>query len=110
MKMIDFRGPGSYNPSHIDDDYSVTEIEDAYAEIIQYAGTNEAEMMRINKELMPWLLEQCYMIPNPLPDYYQFWWPWLKNYYGVRAIGYYNYWSVAKYFWVDQDLKAELKP
>jgi len=49
MKMIDFRGANSYNPSCINEDYSVTEIEDAYAEIITYAGTDEAAMMRIHR-------------------------------------------------------------
>jgi peptide/nickel transport system substrate-binding protein len=110
LKMIDFRGRGSYNPSHINEDYSVTEIEEAYAEIIQYAGTNEAEIMRIYRELLPWLLEQCYCIPNVGPEYYTFWWPWLKNYYGTVAVGYYNVYGSAKYRWIDHDLKAELEP
>jgi peptide/nickel transport system substrate-binding protein len=110
MKMIDYRGRSSYNPSHINEDYSVTEIEDAYAEIVQYAGTNEAEMMRLHKELMPWLLEQAYVINNVVPDYYTFWWPWVKNYYGVYACGYYSYWNAAKYYWIDEELKAATKP
>ena len=110
LKMIDFRGRGSYNPSHINEDYSVTEIEEAYAEIVQYAGTNEAEIMRIYRELMPWLLEQAYCIPNVGPEYFYFWWPWLNNYYGCYAIGYYDYYGTAKYVWIDQDVKAELQP
>jgi len=108
MKMIDFRGAGSYNPSRINEDYSVTEIEDAYAEIISYAGTDEAAMMRINRELMPWLLEQAYCIPNPRPANYTLWWPWLKNFYGAYACGYYNYSGTIKYAWMDRDLKYEM--
>ena len=108
MKMINFRGAGSYNPSRIDEDYSITEIEDAYAEIITYAGTDEAAMMRINRELMPWLLEQCYVIPDPMPDYYNMYWPWLKSNYGTYACGYYNYSGTFKYSWLDQDLKYEM--
>jgi len=108
MKFIDFRGPGSYNPSRIDEDYSVTQIEEAYAEIITYAGTDEAAMMRINRELMPWLLEQAYVIPNAVSDQYMLWWPWLKNNYGTYACGYYNLGGTVKYSWIDQDLKFEM--
>jgi peptide/nickel transport system substrate-binding protein len=110
LKMINFRGRGSYNPSHINEDYSVTQIEEAYAEIIQYAGTNEAEIMRIYRELMPWLLEQAYVIPNVGPEYFYFWWPWVNNYYGCYAVGYYNLYGTAKYTWIDQDVKAEVQP
>jgi peptide/nickel transport system substrate-binding protein len=108
LKMIDYRGKGSYNPSHINEEYSVTEIEDAYAEILQYAGTDEAEIMRVHRELMPWLVEQVYCINGVVPDYYTFWWPWVKNYYGCYAVGYYNYWGTAKYYWIDEDLKDSM--
>jgi len=108
MKMIDFRGPGSYNPSRINEDYSITEIEEAYAEIITYAGTDEAAMMRVNRELTPWLLEQVYAIPNVSPALYVLWWPWLANYQGTIACGYYNYRGTVKYIWIDQDLKYEM--
>jgi peptide/nickel transport system substrate-binding protein len=110
LKMIDYRGKSSYNPSHVNEDYSVIEIEDAYAQIVQYAGTNEAEIARIHRELMPWLVEQAYCVPAVVPDYYTFWWPWLKNYYGTVAVGYYNLYGSVKYRWIDQDMKAELQP
>jgi peptide/nickel transport system substrate-binding protein len=110
MKMHDIRGRGAYNASHINEDYSITEIEETYAAIVEYAGTNEAEMMRIHKEFMPWFVEQAYCIPNVGPPYYTFWWPWVKNYYGCYANGYYNLVGPAKYRWIDQDLKAELQP
>ncbi len=108
MKFIDFRGAGSYNPSRINEDYSVTEIEEAYAEIITYAGKDEAAMMRVNRELMPWLLEQVYMIPNVRPAYYMLYWPWLKNNYGTDAVGYYNYSGSLKYAWLDQAMRKDM--
>jgi len=108
MKMIDFRGASAYNPSRISEDYGVTQIEEAYAEVITYAGTDEAAMMRINRELMPWLLEQAYCLPNVRPAYYVLWWPWLNNYYGTYACGYYNFGATVKYSWIDQDLKFEM--
>jgi len=108
MKMINFRGKNSYNPSHIDEDYSIKEIEDAYAEMITYVGIDEAAMMRINRELMPWLIEQCYVIPNVSPTNYNMYWPWLKNNYGTYSCGYYNYSGTLKYSWLDRDLKYEM--
>ena len=108
MKMIDFRGASSYNPSRINEDYSIAEIEEAYAEIITYAGTDEAAMMRINRELMPWLIEQVYMIPNVRPAYYMLYWPWLQNNYGTYAVGYYNFTGSLKYAWLDQAMKEEM--
>jgi peptide/nickel transport system substrate-binding protein len=108
MKMIDFRGANSYNPSRINEDYSVTQIEDAYAATLQYLGTDEPAMMKIHRELMPWLLEQAYCLPNAISDYYMLWWPWLKNYYGTYACGYYNYGGTVKYSWIDRDLKFQM--
>ncbi len=108
MKFIDFRGAGSYNQSRINEDYSITQIEEAYAEIITYAGTDEAAMMRVNRELMPWLLEQAYVIPNVVPTLYMLWWPWLKNNYGTYAAGYYNLGGTVKYSWIDLDMRKEM--
>jgi len=108
MKMIDYRGPGAYNPSRINEDYSIPEIEEAYAKILQYAGTDEEAMLKIHHDLMPWLLEQCFVIPNVMPAYYNMWWPWLNNNYGTYACGYYNYSGTLKYVWLDQDLKYEM--
>jgi len=108
MKMIDFRGSNSYNPSCVNVDYSVSQIEEAYAETVKYAGTDEAAMMRIHRELMPWLLEQAYCLPTAVPDYYNLWWPWLKNYYGTYSPGYYNYDGWVKYGWIDRDLKFDM--
>jgi hypothetical protein len=57
---------------------------------------------------MPWLLEQCYVIPNVRPAYYNLYWPWLKNNFGTYACGYYNYSGTLKYSWLDQDMKFEM--
>jgi ABC-type transport system substrate-binding protein len=104
MKMINLRGPNSYNVSYIDDPV----VEEAYQEIVQYAGINEAAAMAVNKELMPYLLEQAYVIPMPNYNLFTLWWPWLENYYGVVCVGYYNYYGYPKYMWIDQDLKEDM--
>jgi peptide/nickel transport system substrate-binding protein len=108
MKMINFRGPNSYNPSYIDVDYSVSEIEEAYAAMQPYVGIDEPAMMAINKELMPWLLEQAYVIPAPCANLTNMWWPWVKNYYGCIYVGYYNSYGTPKFVWIDEDLKEAM--
>jgi peptide/nickel transport system substrate-binding protein len=108
MKMINFRGSNSYNVSHIDEDYSVPEIEEAYAAMQPYVGVDEAAMMAINKELMPWLLEQAYCISASSPIMTNMWWPWVKNYYGCVYVGYYNSYGTPKYVWIDEDLKESM--
>ena len=112
LKFLDFRGPNSYNPSYINDPPgSDPVIEAAYQSLAQYYDTfvtDETPMLATHKNLMPYLLEQAYCIPSPSANYWCLWWPWVKNYYGTYACGYYNYANTVKYRWIDQDLKREM--
>ncbi len=110
MKMIDFRGPSSYNVSYINNPPGTDPvIEAAYQEIVPLAGVDEAAMMAINKELIQdYLLEQAYVINSPSPIMTNLWWPWVKNYYGCVYVGYYNSYGTPKYVWIDQDLKESM--
>jgi ABC-type transport system substrate-binding protein len=108
MKMINMRGTGSYNISHINEDFSVPEIEAVYADMMPYVGIDEAAMMDIHKQFMPWLLEQAYVVNMPTTYLTQMWWPWLKNYYGCSNPGYYNSYGATKYVWLDEDLKESM--
>jgi hypothetical protein len=64
--------------------------------------------MEINAELMPYLLEQSYVIPKPNPVTVVAWWPWVHNFYGAINVGYYNWPSYLKYVWHDSALKKQL--
>jgi peptide/nickel transport system substrate-binding protein len=109
LKLLNCSGPGSYNPSYVNDPRgSDPTIEAAYQEIIKWAGISESKMMQISKDLMPYLLEQCYCIPSPSAKYFELWWPWVKNRYGTLACGYYNVGGSLKYTWIDQDLKESM--
>jgi peptide/nickel transport system substrate-binding protein len=109
LKMLNFSGTNSYNKGYINDPRgSDPTIEAAYVAMAQYAGTDEEAMMEINKELMPYLLEQCYCIPMPSAKLFCLWWPWVKNFYAAMAVGYYNAGSALKYRWIDQDLKESM--
>jgi peptide/nickel transport system substrate-binding protein len=46
-------------------------------------------------------MDNAFAIPWPLPKQYNFWWPWLKNYYGAGV-------GLIRYAWIDQDLKKSM--
>ena len=45
------------------------------------------------------------LYPEMMADY---WWPWLKNYYGELSVGDYDMVSILAQTWIDQDLKEEM--
>ncbi|UCH50963.1 MAG: ABC transporter substrate-binding protein [Chloroflexota bacterium] len=100
FKGINYTGPGMYNGSYLDDPV-LNKARDEMAE----AFPDEAKADQIHRELMPYLLEQCYIIQLPAGNQYRFWWPWVKNYSGELSVGYYNLQNANKYLWIDQELK-----
>jgi len=104
FKMINYNGPSMFNGSNIDD----ARVKEVHAEMQQYVGIDENKMDVLHKELMPYLLEQAYVLAKPNPHLYTFWQPWIKNYRGEGQVGYYNFPSFAKWVWIDQDLKEEM--
>jgi hypothetical protein len=56
----------------------------------------------VHDELVPYVLERSYYIPSVQAYQYQFYWPWLKNYYGASNPLFFQY------FWVDQTLKKTI--
>jgi len=103
FKAINFTGPGMYNGSYVNDPVLNKAREDMMA-----AYPNEAVVDKIHREMLPYLMEQVYVIPMPGPIYYRFWWPWVKNYSGEASMGYYNVYNYAKYVWIDQELKQSI--
>lgn len=69
---------------------------------------NEAEANRMGKELIKYVLEQAYIIALPVPDLYNFWQPWVKNYHGEMSVGLADLFTWTKYAWIDQDLLKEM--
>jgi peptide/nickel transport system substrate-binding protein len=104
QKMINMRGTTTYNVSYINDPV----VEAAYKEMLKYIGIDEAKCMKISHDLMPYLLEQAYIIPVPAAYLYVAWWPWVKNYHGEIGVGYYNGVDVGKYIWLDEALKKQM--
>jgi len=103
FRAINYTGVGMWNTGYIDDPV-LNKARDAMLE----AYPDEAKVDKIHRELMPYLLEQAYVIPLPAPYRYRFWWPWVKNYSGELSLGYYNTGNYAKYIWIDQELKRSM--
>jgi peptide/nickel transport system substrate-binding protein len=104
QKMINMRGSTIYNPSYIYDPV----VEAAYQEMQKYIGIDEEKCMQVNHDLMPYLIEQCYVIPVPSAYFYAMWWPFVKNYNGEYCVGYYNFFVTSKFTWRDQALKKQM--
>lgn len=69
----------------------------------------EAEVRRgMFRDLVPYILDQVWMIQMPTAHLFNFWWPWVKGYTGEICVGYYDIGNWPIYTWVDQDLKAEM--
>ncbi|UCH51577.1 MAG: ABC transporter substrate-binding protein [Chloroflexota bacterium] len=103
FKATNYVGPGMWNTSYIDDPVLNKAREDMMA-----AYPDEEKADQLHRELIPYLLEQCYIIQVPAGKQYRFWWPWVKNYSGEQSLGYYNLQNFAKYVWIDQELKDSM--
>ncbi len=104
-RMINYEGPAEWNASYVNDPV----VKNTLAEIKKLMiGVEDAEVDKLHAELMPYLLEQAYVITRPQPYGYIFWQPWVKNYHGEITVGYYNFYHWAKWIWIDQDLKEEM--
>ena len=95
------RGPAILNISHINnppgtDPYLEGLFQEQDKELFINMPTVYEDVKKVNRYVM----EQAYVIPWPLPNQFNFWWPWLKNYYGAAGF--------IKYAWVDQDLRKSM--
>jgi len=103
-KMINYNGSSQFNGSYVND----ATVQAAYSEMQNYVGTDEKKMDEIHKNLLPYVVSQCWVITKTQPYSYYFWQPWLKNYYGGGALGYYNYFQAPKYEWVDLVMRKQM--
>jgi len=104
FKGINWSGTGMWNQGYINDPY----LNDVRDQMLA-AYPDEAAVDQIHAEMIPYLLEQCYVIQLCGQDSYRFWWPWVKNYSGEGSIGYYKgYNSFLQYIWIDEELKEDM--
>jgi peptide/nickel transport system substrate-binding protein len=105
FKGINWQGTGMFNASYVDDPV----LNDYRDQMLAAFPVDEDEAFSIHTEMLPYLLEQCYVIQVASHYTWRFWWPWLKNYSGEGAVGYYGgASSYTPYIWIDQDLKEDM--
>lgn len=103
LTFMCIRGTSGTNASYINDPPgSDPTIEAAFDDAQNNMITNQPKADRIFKELVPYLLEQAFVIPVPTAYTYSLWQPWIKNYHGEGGLAY------IQYYWIDQDLKTSL--
>jgi len=61
-----------------------------------------SELMR---EIVPYILDQCWYINLPQPYNFTIWQPWIGGLHGEFSVGYVNVLNFLYYIWVDQDVK-----
>jgi hypothetical protein len=84
-------------------------LEDLYSVIWAFENVGKEDVRSAAKKAIhEYALAQAYAIISPANYTYKLWWPWLKNYYGIAAIGYFGGNDAAKFYWIDQDLKKEM--
>ena len=81
---------------------------DTYDEMQKNVFKNMPKVDELFRNLVPYLMEQAYVIPRPVPYSATIWQPWIKNYHGEKASGILTVDLWPQYVWVDRDLKKQM--
>jgi peptide/nickel transport system substrate-binding protein len=76
--------------------------------VSQFNSGDDVGADKTNRDFMPYVLEQAWVIPTPVQDLTTFWWPWIKGYRGELSPGIINEWQETMYVWVDQEMKRQM--
>ncbi len=96
--------PGNVYNASIVNDPRINEAKKA----IDEAFFDEAKRRQVVREIAPYILAQAFEVQLPGVYIHTFWQPWVKGYNGEYNLGYAHYNDIAKYLWVDQDLKEKM--
>ncbi len=70
---------------------------------------NEPVRRQVIKEIIPYELEQAYILVLPAPSLYNFWQPWVGGYHGEWCVGFLGaYNDYPRWIWLNQDLKEKM--
>jgi hypothetical protein len=88
--------------------YSIVDdpVINAAKQAIDTAYFDEPERRQLMKDIVPYILDQSYILVPPAPNLFTTWQPWVKGYTGEYSVG--NRGAIndfPRYIWVDQDLK-----
>jgi peptide/nickel transport system substrate-binding protein len=96
---------GGWNLSYVTDP-KATETRDKMLTL--FNSGDDAGADKANRDFMPYLLSQVWVIPTPVQKVVTYWWPWVKNYRGELSVGIINEYAENMYIWIDQDLKKQM--
>ena len=104
FQMITFRTGASRNTSMVSDPW----LDKKYIEISENFFDLDKRSKILREEVVPYVLDKCWYIQPPERIFYFAWQPWLKNFYGCYSVGYLEFGNIAKYAWLDLDLKEKM--
>ena len=104
QRLLNFNGSSYYNMSYVNDAH----VAEVFTQMNELAGVDEAKQAQLHAELIPYVLEQCWVLNSPSETLFVVWWPWRKNYHGELYVGYYNDSHFNKYIWQDVELKKQM--
>lgn len=88
--------------------WSDPRIDEAYRQVRQVLGINDAEVIRIMKEATPIILESAWGIWLPIPYSYTMYWPWFQGWNGEFDICYNDQGRDRTFVWIDAELKRDM--
>lgn len=83
-------------------------VNEAAIKAAKLAMTDMRAAMKFSRAMMPYFLDQAYVIPSPRYPQYVFWWPWVRNYSGEITVGYTANNEFLRWLWYDQTLKKSM--
>ena len=100
IKLGDRYGDIATNAGGWSDEY----YESAYLKAAATVDPIERESL-LFKDLAVYYIDNCPAIELGLGYIYNYWWPWLKNYYGESFCGFLNESAMVRTAWIDQAMK-----
>ena len=82
-------------------------VDEAYT-AVQDAWPDTDEQARLYREIVPYILENVWIIQDPRPYKYNMWQPWFMDYHGEYSAGYGNKFNFCRFIWVDQAVKEKI--
>jgi len=102
--FVQIRPGGVHNYSFVTD----PKVLETYQAVNGAYFFDRVKREQIIKDFVPYIKEHAWLIDLPAPYLYNYWQPWLKSFYGVRAMGYTDYFLHPKYVWIDQEMKKAM--
>lgn len=102
FSIYGFAGMNKRSRDSILDDATV---EATYQQMQKNVIINQKEADRLYREVVPYILDQAWVIPRPTPYAYTMWQPWVRKHNGERYGT--DPWFLY-YAWIDQDMKEKM--